>query len=237
VHSIPKHENGSWALQRGRSAGACKIVAAATSAAGCGVTGASFQAFLPGMAVWRLGGACTLHGMPRAAIALGIGIRQPRHAAGNFAATAITSTGAWPPGTRDENDSAVLFRRFRWWRHDTGSLGCWPCWTAHGGQDLDAGLDPVGAIARGAATSPARKRAAAVDRRCSPPRPGDAGEPDAIQAFAIANRAGRPTHRAGGIRRPGHRALPSSATSALAVVRDTLTGRYAAYVITVVCGL
>jgi hypothetical protein len=68
-------------------------------------------------------------------------------------------------------------------------------------------------------------------------RPGDAGEPDAIQAFAIVNRAVRPLTVPVEFAGPVTALWRLSATSALAVARDTLTGRYAAYIITVVCGL
>jgi hypothetical protein len=67
-------------------------------------------------------------------------------------------------------------------------------------------------------------------------RPGDAGEPDAIQAFAILNRAATPLTAPVEFAGPVTALWRMSATSALAVVRDPLTGRYAAYVITVVCG-
>lgn len=66
-------------------------------------------------------------------------------------------------------------------------------------------------------------------------RPGDANEPDAIQAFSIRNRAAAslapPVTFAG----PITALWPSGPASALAVARDTATGKYAAYVLTMAC--
>jgi len=67
-------------------------------------------------------------------------------------------------------------------------------------------------------------------------RPGDANEPDAIQAFAMANHApallAPPVTFAG----PVTALWPSGSGAALAVTRDPATGKYSAYVLTLVCG-
>lgn len=67
-------------------------------------------------------------------------------------------------------------------------------------------------------------------------RAGDASEPDAVQAFVLMNRApvalGPPLSFAG----PVTALWPSGPNSALAVSRDPATGKYAAYVLTMVCG-
>ncbi len=66
-------------------------------------------------------------------------------------------------------------------------------------------------------------------------RPTADGDADAIQAFAITNRAAAPVSAA--VAFPGPvAALWPSAGGALAVARDSANGRYGAYVVTVVCG-
>jgi hypothetical protein len=103
-------------------------------------------------------------------------------------------------------------------------------------QVFDAWLDPLGAIASWGSDIAGTEASCGGGSQVLATRPGDAGEPDAIQAFAIVNRAAlaltAPVEFAG----PVTALWPSGAISALAVVRDPLTGRYAAYVITVVCG-
>jgi hypothetical protein len=83
---------------------------------------------------------------------------------------------------------------------------------------------------------------AGIDARCGPPsqvlatRPGDGSEPDAIQAFSLVNRAARPVTAPANFSGPVTALWTTGGTSALAVAHDLSTGRYAAYVITVVCG-
>jgi hypothetical protein len=82
---------------------------------------------------------------------------------------------------------------------------------------------------------------AGTDARCGggsqvlATRPAE-GEADALQAFAVSNQA--VTAMTGAVDFPGPvTALwPSGGTSVLAVARDLRTGRYAAYLVTVVCG-
>jgi hypothetical protein len=66
-------------------------------------------------------------------------------------------------------------------------------------------------------------------------RAGDATEPDGVQAFSIVNRTpvalGAPMNFNG----PVTALWPSGPSSALAVVHDLSTGKYAAYVLTLVC--
>jgi hypothetical protein len=86
------------------------------------------------------------------------------------------------------------------------------------------GSDIVGTSARCAGGSPIFATLA-----------GDATEPDGIQAFSIINRTpvalGAPARFNG----PVTALWPSTASSALAVERDLATGKYAAYVLTLVC--
>ena len=104
-------------------------------------------------------------------------------------------------------------------------------------QVFDAWLDPVGAIASWGSDIAGTAASCGGGSQVLATRSGDAGEPDAIQAFAIVNRAALPLTAPVEFAGPVTALWRSSATAALAVVRDPLTGRYAAYVITVVCGL
>jgi hypothetical protein len=104
-------------------------------------------------------------------------------------------------------------------------------------QIFDAWLDPVGAVASWGSDLAGTEASCGGGSQVLATRPGDAGEPDAIQAFAIVNRAAAPLTAPVEFAGPVTALWPSSVTSALAVARDPLTGRYAAYVITVVCGM
>ena len=103
-------------------------------------------------------------------------------------------------------------------------------------QIFDAWLETVGAIASWGSDIAGTEASCGGGSQVLATRPGDAGEPDAIQAFAIVNRAAAALTAPAEFAGPVTALWPSSATSALAVERDPLTGRYAAYVITVVCG-
>ena len=83
---------------------------------------------------------------------------------------------------------------------------------------------------------------AGTDARCGggsqvlATRPADRGEPDALQAFAVVNQAATATTGAVDFPGPVTALWPSGGTSVLVVARDLRTGRYAAYLVTVVCG-
>jgi len=63
-------------------------------------------------------------------------------------------------------------------------------------QIFDAGLDPVGAVTSwGSDIAGTGSELPGGGSQVLATRPGDAGEPDAIQAFAIVNRAVRPSLR------------------------------------------
>lgn len=66
-------------------------------------------------------------------------------------------------------------------------------------------------------------------------RPGDADEPDAVQAFTIVNRTAVPVAPPVTFPGPVTALWSSSSGSVLAVSRDPATSRYAAYVLTMVC--
>ena len=81
-----------------------------------------------------------------------------------------------------------------------------------------------------------------IDARCGPAsqvlatRPADGGEPDALQAFAVSNPSATAITGAVDFPGPVTALWPSGGTSVLAVAHDLRTGRYAAYLVTVVCG-
>ena len=83
---------------------------------------------------------------------------------------------------------------------------------------------------------------AAITARCAGGSPvlatraGDATEPDAIQAFAIVNRAAVPLGASTLFPGPVTALWRSTATSAMAVARDVSRGKYAAYEVTLACG-
>jgi hypothetical protein len=81
---------------------------------------------------------------------------------------------------------------------------------------------------------------AGTSARCGSPvlasRPGEGSDSDALQAFSVANRAAVPVSAPVAFPGPVTALWPSAAGSALAVARDSATGKYGAYVVTVVCG-
>jgi hypothetical protein len=83
---------------------------------------------------------------------------------------------------------------------------------------------------------------AGVDARCGgapqvlAARAGEFGEPDAVQAFAIVNRAPSAPAAAVEFAGPVTALWPSGGPSAIAVARDLATGKYQAYALTVACG-
>lgn len=105
-------------------------------------------------------------------------------------------------------------------------------------QTFDAGLEP-----QGKSFTLWGSDVAALDGRCgaaSPilaTRPGDASEPDAVQAFVLAGGAAVPLTSPVTFTGPVTALWPSGASSAVAVARDLSTGKYGAYVLTVSCGL
>jgi hypothetical protein len=100
----------------------------------------------------------------------------------------------------------------------------------------DASFEPLGSIASWGSDI------AGVDARCGPAsqvlatRAGDAGEPDAIQSYAIADRAAAPVTAPALFPGPVTALWPSGPGAALAVARDLASGEYIAYVITISCG-
>jgi hypothetical protein len=103
-------------------------------------------------------------------------------------------------------------------------------------QIFDAAMQPAGGLTQWGSDI------AGTDARCGggtqvlATRPVDRGDPDALQAFSVMNQGA--TASTGAMEFPGPiTALwPSGGVSVLAAARDLRTGRYAAYLVTVVCG-
>ena len=199
------------------------------------VTGASFQAFLPGM-------ACSGGAEPSLSMECRVGddpwvLESGSRATllANFAATRNHFDGRVATETGLRKTIAPFYSAAS---VEEQGRPLWLLATLDGRtQILDAGLDPVGAVASWGSDIASTEASCGGGSQVLATRPGDAGEPDAIQAFAIVNRAASPLTAPMEFAGPVTALWPSSASSALAVERDPLTGRYAAYVITVVCGM
>ncbi len=104
-------------------------------------------------------------------------------------------------------------------------------------QMYDASLDPAG-------TSNVQwgSDIAGTDAHCGAgtqvlaTHPGDRGQPDAIQAFTMVDRTPQPLTEAIDFQGPVLALWTSGGSAATVVVRDLRTGKYSAYVVTVVCG-
>jgi hypothetical protein len=102
-------------------------------------------------------------------------------------------------------------------------------------QILDGALEPLGGFTQWGSDI------VGVDSRCGPAsqviatRPGDPGEPDALQSFVISGLAPAPVTAATLLPGPITALWPSGPGAALAVARDLASGDYIAYVATVSC--
>lgn len=119
---------------------------------------------------------------------------------------------------------------------DDGGRTVWVLATVDGGaQIFDAALDPVGPAGNWGSDI------AGADVRCGgrsvvlATRPGDGHVPDAVRAYAIVNRAvlplGAPAELPGPVT-----ALWPSGSGATAIVKNSGTGTYQAFAVTVACG-
>ena len=102
-------------------------------------------------------------------------------------------------------------------------------------QILDASFDPAGEIAGWGSDIAGLGASCNGGSPILATRPGDADEPDAVQAFTIVNRTAVPVAPPVPFPGPVTALWSSSSGSVLAVSRDPATSRYAAYVLTMVC--
>jgi hypothetical protein len=102
-------------------------------------------------------------------------------------------------------------------------------------QILDASFDPAGEFAGWGSDVAGLGASCNGGSPILSTRPGDADEPDAVQAFMIVNRAAVPVAAPVPFPGPVTALWSSSSGSVLAVSRDPATSRYAAYTLTMVC--
>ena len=104
-------------------------------------------------------------------------------------------------------------------------------------QILDTALDPMGT-----SITPWGSDIAGTDAHCGAgsqvlaTRPGDRGQPDTVQAFAMVDRTPQPLTDAADFPGPVLALWTTGGNAATVIVRDLRTGKFAAYVLTVVCG-
>jgi hypothetical protein len=104
-------------------------------------------------------------------------------------------------------------------------------------QIFDAAFDPAGALGAQWGSD-----IAGTDAHCAAgiqvlaTRAGDRSQPDAVQAFTLVDRTPQPITEAVEFPGPVLALWTSGGSSATVVVRDLRTGKYSAYVLTVVCG-
>jgi hypothetical protein len=229
-----QRENGAWALGRAVPLSPGKPWPRDLRGR-LRVTGARLQIFLPGV---ECGGAAE----PSLSVECRAGdepwaLESGSHATllANFAATRDHFDGRVATGTGLRKTIAPFYSAA-----SAGEQGR-PLWLLAmldgRTQIFDAWLEPVGAIASWGSDIAGTEASCGGGSQVLATRPGGVGEPDAIQAFAIVNRAASPLTAPVEFAGPVTALWTSSATAALAVARDPLTGRYAAYVISVVCGL
>ncbi len=102
-------------------------------------------------------------------------------------------------------------------------------------QVFSSGLDPLGSIPGWGSDL------AGIDAQCGGPspvlatKPGDALEPDALQAYSVSARAATPLTPPMAFSGPVTALWPSGGGAAVAVSHDLATGKYEAYLVTVVC--
>lgn len=115
-----------------------------------------------------------------------------------------------------------------------------PLWllaTVEGSTQLfDAQFAPAGSIANWGSDIAGTDAPCAARPQILATRPGDASSGDAVQAFAIAARTATPVAGPVLFSGPVTALWPNSPTSAVAVVKDSSTGTFSAYLLTVTCG-
>jgi len=103
-------------------------------------------------------------------------------------------------------------------------------------QIFDPSFAPVGSIANWGSDIAGTDAPCASGSQILATRAGDSSNGDAVQAFAIVARAAMPVSPPALFSGPVTALWPSGGTSVVAVVKDSSTTRYAAYLLTVSCG-
>ena len=198
------------------------------------VNGGSFQAYLPGLACSGAAAPSftmechpsdepwTLDAGPRSALLASFAPRRNHFDGRVFTATGIRKTLApfFSAASAEENGR--------------------PYWLlamldGHT-QIFDAALDPVGSVASWGSDLAATEAHCGGGSQILATKAGEAGEPDAVRAFGLVNRAPVALSAPLGLPGPVTAFWSLGGNGALAVVSDLATGRYQAYLITVNCG-
>jgi len=197
------------------------------------ITGANFQAFLPGMActgtMEAVGSMECRAGDEPWLLESGGAILLANFAAGRnyFDGRVVTEAGLRKTVAPFYSAAAIEDQDRAFWL-----LAALDGRT----QMVDASLDAAGAIP-GWGSDIAR-----VDARCGAvslvmaTKPAGGGEADAVQVFAVSGGGAAALGEAVAFAGPVTALWPAGPGSALAVERDLTTGKYAAYLLTVACG-
>jgi hypothetical protein len=120
---------------------------------------------------------------------------------------------------------------------DEGGKASWVL-TLPGGrtQILDGGFELVGSVTGWGSDVAATEARCGGGSQVLATRAGDSREPDTLRAFALVNRAPVPVTDPLDLPGPVTALWSAGGNTAVAVVRDLVTGRFAAYGITVNCG-
>jgi hypothetical protein len=120
---------------------------------------------------------------------------------------------------------------------EAGGKSMWLLALADGRVRLfDASFEPAGEIDSWGSDVAGTEAPCAGGSAVLATRPGDGGQPDAVQAFTIANGAAAALTAPVEMPGPVTALWVSGGTSALAVSKNLSTGKYAAYLLTVACG-
>jgi hypothetical protein len=103
-------------------------------------------------------------------------------------------------------------------------------------QIVDASFEAAGTIAGWGSDIAGLDASCGSGSQVVATRATDSSEPDAVQVFAVANRAAAPLAEPVAFAGPVTALWPAGAASVLAVERDLTAGKYAAYILTVACG-
>ena len=104
-------------------------------------------------------------------------------------------------------------------------------------QIFDAAFEPAGFIASWGSDLAGTEARCGGGTQCWRRGPGDGSEADTVQVFGIVNRTPVALAAPVGFPGPVTALWPPGGASAVAVARDLGTGKYAAYTLTVACGL
>jgi hypothetical protein len=103
-------------------------------------------------------------------------------------------------------------------------------------QLFDAAFEPTGSIASWGSDIAGTTAHCGAGSQVLATKPGDAASTDAIQAYSIVNRSATALTPPLDLPGPVTAMWPSGGSSVMAIVHNLATGRYEAYIVTVLCG-